>query len=382
MHAAVFEAGWDCDLLAQQHRQKIAPAYRGRGRVVISLDWTYAHHERGPDMYGVKKSYDYVQQGMHRYQTVLTAVVSNSEHFDGIETVVQVPSFEKEEKAYLKATDKALYESLEEARQRLLELLSYEAHRRSYKKRTDLFLEVVQHLEEEGSFPDVDYVFDNGVLSRPLTAYIEGRGKYWLSDIEKSRHINWKGQWRRVDTIAEELRCEHAQAFRKCTATLRNGETRPAWIFSKVVRLKKYGKLRLFIVHYEEDLSDAPQYLVTNALHWEGTRAIQTWSYRWTSEIFHEFGKQCTGFEAAQVRKEEAVKRHFRLSCIAQSILQRVGTEVATSEKFAFADGNVTCGQRLKAIAREVFRAVLTFARQLFEMGKSCQQVLEILMPA
>lgn len=382
MHGAVFEAGWDSDLLTQQHRQNIASDYRSPGRVVISLDWTYAHHERGPTIYGVKKGYDYVLQGMSRYQTVLTAVVSNLEHFDGLETVVQAPSFEKEEQAYLKATDTAQYARLEEARHRLVELLSYQAHCKAYKKRTDLFGELVKQLEDEGNFPDVDYVFDNGGLSRPLTAYIEGRGKYWLSEIEKSRNINWKGQWRRVDTVAEELRREHPEAFRQYTATLRNGETRTAWIFSKVVRLKKYGKLRLFIIHDEEDLSDAPQYLVTNALHWEGTRAIQTWSYRWTSEIFHEFVKQCTGFEAAQVRKEEAVKRHFRLSCIAQSILQRVRTEVSTSEKFAFAAGNATCGQRLKAIAREVFLAVLTFARQLFEEGKSCQHVLEVLMPA
>jgi hypothetical protein len=28
MHEAVFEAGWDCDLLTQQHRQLIAPDYR------------------------------------------------------------------------------------------------------------------------------------------------------------------------------------------------------------------------------------------------------------------------------------------------------------------------------------------------------------------
>jgi hypothetical protein len=62
--------------------------------------------------------------------------------------------------------------------------------------------------------------------------------------------------------------------------------------------------------------------------------------------------------------------------------MQRVWPEASTSEKFAFADGQVTCGQRLKAIAREVFRSVLMFARQLFEEGKSCQHVLEFLMPA
>jgi hypothetical protein len=382
MHEAVFEAGWDADRLLQQHRQVIAPDYRGNGRVVVSLDWTYAHHERGPRIYGVKQRYDYVQHGMKHYQTVLTAVVSNHERFDGVETIVQAPSFEKEEKAYLKATDKAQYESLEEARQRVLELLSYEVHRRAYKKRTDMFLGIVQQFEEEGHFPDVDYVFDNGVLSRPLTTYIEERGKYWLSELEKSRNINWKGQWRRLDDVAEELRRDHPEAFRKHSALLRNGETRTCWIFSKVVRLKRYGKLRVFLVHDKEDLSDTPQYLVTNAVHWEGTKAIQTWSYRWTSEVFHEFGKQSTGFESAQVRKEEAVTRHFRLSCVAQSILQRVIPEASTSEKFAFADGHITCGQRLKAIAREVFRSVLSFVKHLFEEGKSCQHVLEVLMPA
>lgn len=347
----------------------------------MSLDWTFAHHERGPKIYGVKKGYDYVQNGMRSFQTVLTAVVSNQERFDGIETVVQAPSFEKEEKAYLNATDTAQYHTLEEARRRLVELLSYEAHRRSYKTRTELFFEIVKKVEEEGHFPDVDYVFDNGVLSRPLTSYIEQRGKYWLSELEKSRNINWKGDWLRIDRVAETLRSEHPESFRKHQASLRNGKTRTCWIFSKVVRLKRYGKLRIFIIHDEEDLSDDPQFLVTNALHWEGTKAIQTWSYRWTSEIFHEFGKQCTGFESAQVRKEEAVTRHFRLSCVAQSIMQRVLPEASTSERFAFADGAVTCGQRLKAITRDVFRSVLTFARQLFEEGKSCQHVLELLMP-
>jgi hypothetical protein len=382
MHNAVFEAGWSSEQLAKQHRQVIAPDYRGCGRVVISLDWTYAHHDRGPQIHGVKKGYDYVHKGMRQYQTVLTAVVANQERFDGVETIVQAPSFEKEEKAYLKATDNAQYDSLEAARRRLIELLSYETHQRAYKTRTDLFLALVKQLEEEGTFPNVDYVFDNGVLSRPLTSYLEERGKYWLSELEKSRNINWKGQWRRVDRVAEDLRRDHPEAFRKHTAMLRNGDTRTCWIFSKVVRLKRYGKLRLFIVHDKKDLSDPPQYLVTNALHWEGTKAIQTWSYRWTSEVFHEFGKQCTGFESAQVRKEEAVKRHFRLSCVAQSILQRVLPEVSTSEKFAFADGAVTCGQRLKAIAREVFRTVLTFAKQFFEEGLSCDHVLDRLMPA
>ena len=47
MHEAVFESGWSRDDLMGCHRQTVAPNYRGRGRAVISVDWTLAYHPRG-----------------------------------------------------------------------------------------------------------------------------------------------------------------------------------------------------------------------------------------------------------------------------------------------------------------------------------------------
>jgi hypothetical protein len=99
-------------------------------------------------------------------------------------------------------------------------------------------------------------------------------------------------------------------------------------------------------------------------------------------EIFHAFGKPGTGLEAAQVRKEEAVTRHCRLSCVAQSLLQRVPASGSTSERFAFAKGESTCGQQVWTIAREVLYGLLQFAAQMFAQGRSCAEVLEQLMPA
>lgn len=71
--------------------------------------------------------------------------------------------------------------------------------------------------------------------------------------------------------------------------------------------MKRYGRKRLVIVHEKDDLTDTPRFYLTDALHWESVRILETWSYRWSSEIFHEFGKQVTGLESAQVRNEEAV---------------------------------------------------------------------------
>ena len=136
------------------------------------------------------------------------------------------------------------------------------------------------------------------------------------------------------------------------------------------------------IVHEQQDLMDAPRFFVTDALHWESGRVIETWSYRWSSEIFHEFGKQVTGLEAAQVRKEEAVKRHFRLSCVAQSIVQRAPARESTSERYAVAEGQITYGQKWRARGREVMRSLLELIQHLLTKGKSCAEVLEVLMPA
>ena len=333
MHEAVFEAGWEAEALMPRHREVVASEHRDRGREVISLDWTYTHHERGQHIWGVKRAWDHVAHRLACYQTVVTAVVANRGRLDGIEVVVQQPDRYEEEMAYLQETVQASYTQMEAARGRLLELVHHLLHRLGYKKRTEIALEIVKQLEQEGHFPQAHYAFDNGVLSLELTRWIEHADKHWVSELECSRHIQWQGQWRRVDAV-------------------------------------------------QEDLGDAPRFLLTDALHWESGRVLETWSYRWTSEIFHEFAKQVTGLEAAQVRKEEAVKHHFRLSCVAQSLLQQAPASGAETERFAFAQGVMTIGQKVRTIARDALKSLLKLIEQLLAQGHSCEHILEVLMPA
>jgi hypothetical protein len=153
MHEAVFEAGWDADALLPLHRPVVAPAHRGRGREVLSRDWTYAHHERGPKIGGVKKAWDHVERRLAQDQTIVTAVMTNRERLDGIEVVVQQPAWHEEEVAYLQETVQESYAQMEAARGRVLELCHHLRHRLGYKKRTAIALEVVQQLEQEGPFP-------------------------------------------------------------------------------------------------------------------------------------------------------------------------------------------------------------------------------------
>ncbi|MBI4855117.1 MAG: hypothetical protein HY819_25220 [Acidobacteria bacterium] len=94
-------------------------------------------------------------------------------------------------------------------------------------------------------FPNANYAFDNGVLTIDLTELIEKSGKYWVNEIESSRNINWEGNWTRVDEVGANLRNKHKESFRMVKVKCRNGEEKLFWVFSKAMRLKKYGKKRL-----------------------------------------------------------------------------------------------------------------------------------------
>lgn len=381
MHEAVFEAGWSHENLMTVHRQAVSQRHQGHGREVISIDWTLAHHERGSHIYGVKRAYDYVRHCMSRYQTVMTAVVSNRQDLDGIAVEVQLPNYQSAELGYLGMSAQASYESMAAVWQRLLELVHYRKNRLAYRKRTEMAVDLVRQLEAEGQFPTAHYAFDNGVLSRPLTELIEQSGKHWVSEIERSRLILWDDQWQRVEQVAATLKQNHPESFRPYSVQCRNGTVKACWAFTKVVRLKKYGRKRLVIVHEQENLSDAPRFLLTDALTWESGRIISTWNYRWPVEVFHEFAKQVAGLEAAQLRNQEAVERHFCLSCVAQSLLQQAPVAGATSERFTFAQTQQTIGQKLYGLTREALLPLLELAHSLFEQGRSPDQVLEVLMP-
>ena len=383
MHESIFEGGWKYEELMQQHRKVVSPIHQRKGREIIALDWTFSYHPHSEKIFAAKEAYDYVNRCWSCYQTVVTASISNVSRVDGIAVEVQNPNYEKEELAYLEMTGKENYEEMEQVTERLLELLHYHKNRLAYRKRTEIAVDIVRQLESEGQFPNADYAFDQGVLSRPLTEVIEESGKHWVTEIERSRNIMWNGQWQRVDHTAEELKANHPESFRHKLVRCRNGEQREIWAFTKVVRLKKYGRKRLVIVHEKSDLSDTPRFLLTDALHWCASRIFATWSYRWSIEIFHEFSKQLVGFESAQLRNEEAVKRHFCLSCVAQSVLQQASCSGRKSERFNLVQENEpTIGQRLYSLTREALHNLLELSQSLLLGGKSTQQVLEVMMPS
>lgn len=266
--------------------------------------------------------------------------------------------------------------------ERLSELVAYQRNREAYRTRTDILIGVVQQIEAAGQFPQADYAFDGGVCAAELTQAIEPADKHWVSELACNRSVLWHNQWLRIDAVAAELRQHSASAFRHYQIRQRNGETKDIWAFSKVVRLKKIGRKRMVIVHEQADLGDTPRFLVTDALHWDVKRVAITWSYRWPCAIFHEFTKAICGLEAAQLRNEEAVKRHLCLSCLAQSMLWNAPIVERKLEKFSFAMEMPSIGQKLYGLTREALIPMVQLIHSCFEQRQSVEQVVEVMMPA
>ena len=89
------------------------------------------------------------------------------------------------------------------------------------------------------------------------------------------------------------------------------------------------------------------------------------------------------GFESAQLRNEEALKRHFCLSCVAQSALQDASCRGQKSERFEFAhQQEQPIGQRVYSLSREAVQQVVEYTQVLMKQGKSVEQIMEVLMPA
>ena len=93
------------------------------------------------------------------------------------------------------------------------------------------------------------------------------------------------------------------------------------------------------------------------------------------------FAKQVGGLETAQGRKEDAVKRHFRVSCVAQSRLQPAPASGAATARCMFAQGAATIGQKVRTIAREALQRLLKLGEPVLAQGHSGEHLLEVLMP-
>jgi len=120
-------------------------------------------------------------------------------------------------------------------------------------------------------------------------------------------------------------------------------------VLTQVVRLKRYGRKRLGLVHEPQDLGDTPRFLLTDALHWDSGRVLETWRYRWAAEIFSCVRHAGVRLEAAQGAQGGSGQAPLSLELRSAVVAPADTGFRSATERFAFAQGDITIEQLLAA---------------------------------
>ncbi len=377
LNKAVTSSPWSKEEVNQRRLEKME-RYHHDGMTVGIVDSTFLHHPKGQTIYGVYNYWDY---GEHCYTfaiQLVTSAISTKDRLDGFDYRIYHRSFEHQERLYLEHT--AGEKSTQERgawQRRLLELLSFELHRRQSKTKGQLAVELIDAMEASRTPPNV-YAVDSGGFSPEVIGRIEFYGKPWLADSEKNRILYSKGHRYHWESFQKALPVE---AFIPLPGYVRK-QARTFWVFTCCVRIHRYGKVRLAILYDNPDKTGDPIYVFTNMLVWNAQKILSVRLHRWDIEPFHEQIKHFLGAEDSQLQTEEGVRKHLTLVFVVNSLLKSLDMSSPIGDLAMEWNKEVlpTFGQRCRRILLEVFYDLIqTIHRWSMEKTKTIPEIFETL---
>lgn len=143
----------------------------------------------------------------------------------------------------------------------------------------------------------------------------------------KSTHkVKKKDRSVKTKEIAAWLRAEHAanpenSPMKKQSYTYQGKKT-TAYCYDFVGRVDGYDhKVKIVVSFLKEDLSDKPNFIISNETGWSVSRILLTKRLRWPVEVYHQEGKE-QGLEEYEVRNLKGIQTHISLITVAYSMLQ------------------------------------------------------------
>jgi hypothetical protein len=248
----------------------------------------------------------------------VTAALATGDRCDGFDYRIYHRFHQQEELAYLEHTRPSVDEpDRKKWLQRMVELLAYDLHRRQHTTKPQLAAELVASMAASEVTPEV-YTVDSALFAPVVIEAIEKQGKPWLADSEKTRLVFWQGQRFNCETFAQS---RPEEAYRPVTLT-RRGQSKTFWVFTCVVRIKRYGKVRLAVIYDQPHRQGKPIYCFTRKLTWNAQKMMSLRCHRWDIEPLHERIQQFLGAEDSQLQTEQGVRRHLTLVFVVNSLLK------------------------------------------------------------
>lgn len=241
-------------------------------------------------------------------------------------------------------------------------------------------------------YPSLDFpiALDTGFTSAELCQIIcQELNRDYVGALREDQHLlGQNNQPILLKDFVSELKEKHDSGqkpvFRKLSYNYK-GEKLSAYAYVANHRVKGFEKKqRLVISFLQEDLSDRPNFTITNRLNWYPSGILRIRRHRWPVESYHQEGK-AEGLEEYQVRNDPAIQTYIAFIVIAYSMLklathddellssiqQRLQTET---------DGTLPFLRRL--MKAEGLFLLIEYIFMMQRQGHSFEQVFQSLVPS
>lgn len=371
------QASWDEDELNRQRvelelrRLHQRPISESAGRLII--DDTLAHHTRcSMDALAYLRDHS-LGRNVWAHNVVTSYYVNRSDQFP-VNLRLYLQFNQKYEKKVREKMAQNWIErpTLAQNRQYLATLISQHYRQQTYRSKTVLGAELVREALAWG-IPFSVVLFDSWFLRSPLVTAIQAVGKDWIGACPKDRLVLYQGRWLQVQEFFQSIPAEAYRPYQIGAHLF--------WAFAKVLPMKNLQRQRVRLVASYEDrvqIDKTPNFYATNRKDWEAKRILTTYLDRWPTETFNEDVKGNLGFEEYQLRRWQAIKRHWYLSFVAYSLLSDQGPPGRS--RWVVQGQFQSTGQRCRAVADELLGYLVHWIVRQFEEGSDPDSILQQLL--
>jgi len=233
-----------------------------------------------------------------------------------------------------------------------------------FKKMTALTIELIDECQEK-NIPGC-FTFDSFYTVSEIQNHInslkneDGTERGYVGDLKFNRKLTFKGVEQQAVEFAKTIPPEDRKPV--------TVDGKKQWYLSVCVKMPNVDhKVRIVILWKYKNDAELRKILVTNKIHWNAERIIETYRCRWTgTETFHRDGKQEPGLEDCQLRSGVGQTRHIYCVFLAHSLLVRELDKANVSE-WAFVKLS-TIGESCRALLRESLRSLLGWVVEQFDV--------------
>jgi hypothetical protein len=204
-----------------------------------------------------------------------------------------------------------------------------------------------------------DFTFDSYFTCAENLNHIHAHSRAYVGDLKFNRKILFQGREIKAEERAGQILPEDRKAL------MLNGARQ--YYFTKSIRIPEVDHpVRIVILWDKRHDPKAKKILVCNRTHWEVTRILRVYRWRWRgTECFHRDGKQHLGMGDCQLRSDRGQTRHLYMVFLAHSVLMRQLRQGRAREWAR--ERLTTIGQACMSVLRQTLSDTISWAIERIE---------------